>query len=151
MVATLTPAAHQTHAAVKPHASGHVIHHKTHGTTQPVPETPTQAKGQNRVLVVLMRRLGASKTFGENMIFMLNRAGASSASVPSTLRSSSSFPAGPQKTRRKTFACSFSSLKSFTFSSRPRARPSTFTQMTSRSSSTSLFARCRTCQRNQSR
>ncbi|KAG7450939.1 uncharacterized protein BT62DRAFT_984253 [Guyanagaster necrorhizus] len=29
---------------------------------------------QNRVLRVLMRRLGSSKTFGENMIFMLNRA-----------------------------------------------------------------------------
>ncbi|KIK63179.1 hypothetical protein GYMLUDRAFT_41504 [Collybiopsis luxurians FD-317 M1] len=28
----------------------------------------------NRVLLVLMRRLGSSKTFGENMIFMLNRA-----------------------------------------------------------------------------
>ncbi|ODN96475.1 hypothetical protein L198_04189 [Cryptococcus wingfieldii CBS 7118] len=32
------------------------------------------AKKNNRVLVVLMRRLGSSKTFGENMIFMLNRA-----------------------------------------------------------------------------
>ncbi|KAF7972718.1 hypothetical protein HWV62_17174 [Athelia sp. TMB] len=31
-------------------------------------------EGNNRVLHVLMRRLGASKTFGENMIFMLNRA-----------------------------------------------------------------------------
>lgn len=30
---------------------------------------------RNRVLRVLMRRLGSSKTFGENMIFMLNRAG----------------------------------------------------------------------------
>ncbi|KAG0703554.1 hypothetical protein DFH29DRAFT_916023 [Suillus ampliporus] len=29
---------------------------------------------QNRVLAVLMSRLGSSKTFGENMIFMLNRA-----------------------------------------------------------------------------
>ncbi|KAJ7076503.1 hypothetical protein B0H15DRAFT_595737 [Mycena belliarum] len=29
---------------------------------------------KNRVLQVLMRRLGSSKTFGENMIFMLNRA-----------------------------------------------------------------------------
>ncbi|PBL03917.1 hypothetical protein ARMGADRAFT_953099 [Armillaria gallica] len=29
---------------------------------------------KNRVLRVLMRRLGSSKTFGENMIFMLNRA-----------------------------------------------------------------------------
>lgn len=31
----------------------------------------------NRVLIVLMRRLGSSKTFGENVIFMLNRAGQS--------------------------------------------------------------------------
>lgn len=30
---------------------------------------------KNRVIRVLMRRLGSSKTFGENMIFMLNRAG----------------------------------------------------------------------------
>jgi Protein of unknown function (DUF2013) len=29
---------------------------------------------KNRVLNVLMRRLGSSQTFGENMIFMLNRA-----------------------------------------------------------------------------
>lgn len=29
----------------------------------------------NRVLVVLMRRLHNSKSFGENLIFMLNRAG----------------------------------------------------------------------------
>ena len=29
----------------------------------------------NRVLRILMRRLNSSKTFGENMIFMLNRAG----------------------------------------------------------------------------
>lgn len=36
-----------------------------------------EAKKNNRVLVVLMRRLGSSKTFGENMIFMLNRAGKS--------------------------------------------------------------------------
>ena len=31
----------------------------------------------NRVVRVLMRRLGMSKTFGENMIFMLNRASTS--------------------------------------------------------------------------
>ena len=31
------------------------------------------AKKHNRVLIVLMRRLGSSKTFGENVIFMLNR------------------------------------------------------------------------------
>ncbi|KAL1742299.1 hypothetical protein HDZ31DRAFT_43559 [Schizophyllum fasciatum] len=32
-----------------------------------------EGKNQNRVLSVLMRRLGSSKTFGENVIFMLNR------------------------------------------------------------------------------
>jgi hypothetical protein len=32
------------------------------------------SESKNRVLRVLMRRLGSSKTFGENMIFMLNRA-----------------------------------------------------------------------------
>ncbi|KAJ7465188.1 hypothetical protein FB451DRAFT_1488733 [Mycena latifolia] len=38
-------------------------------TPPPAPPEP-----KNRVLRVLMRRLGSSKTFGENMIFMLNRA-----------------------------------------------------------------------------
>jgi SPIN90/Ldb17, leucine-rich domain len=33
-------------------------------------------KTDNRVIQILMRRLGSSKTFGENLIFMLNRAGA---------------------------------------------------------------------------
>jgi hypothetical protein len=37
-------------------------------------ENIDDAKKNNRVLVVLMRRLGISKTFGENVIFMLNRA-----------------------------------------------------------------------------
>lgn len=41
---------------------------------------PEDAKKRNRVLIVLMRRLGSSKTFGENVIFMLNRAGTSSSS-----------------------------------------------------------------------
>lgn len=36
------------------------------------PSDPVDSK--NRVLKVLMRRLGSSRTFGENMIFMLNRA-----------------------------------------------------------------------------
>jgi len=35
---------------------------------------PKEPESQNRVLSVLMSRLGSSKTFGENMIFMLNRA-----------------------------------------------------------------------------
>ena len=30
---------------------------------------------ENRVVSVLMRRLGDSRTFGQNLIFMLNRAG----------------------------------------------------------------------------
>ena len=30
---------------------------------------------ENRVISILMRRLGSSRTFGENLIFMLNRAG----------------------------------------------------------------------------
>ncbi|KAJ7443921.1 hypothetical protein B0H11DRAFT_2090214 [Mycena galericulata] len=42
------------------------------GTTPLPPPAPSEPK--NRVLRVLMRRLGSSKTFGENMIFMLNRA-----------------------------------------------------------------------------
>jgi hypothetical protein len=33
-----------------------------------------EPESQNRVLTVLMSRLGSSKTLGENMIFMLNRA-----------------------------------------------------------------------------
>ncbi|CAK5263278.1 unnamed protein product [Mycena citricolor] len=35
---------------------------------------PSSSEPANRVLRILMRRLGSSKTFGENMIFMLNRA-----------------------------------------------------------------------------
>lgn len=34
----------------------------------------SSAESKNRVLRMLMRRLGSSQTFGENMIFMLNRA-----------------------------------------------------------------------------
>lgn len=46
-------------------------------TPLPVPQEPVKSiDSQNRVLHVLVRRLGASKTFGENMIFMLNRASA---------------------------------------------------------------------------
>ncbi|KAJ9110118.1 hypothetical protein QFC19_001789 [Naganishia cerealis] len=36
-------------------------------------EREEQGKRDNRVLSILMRRLGHSKTFGENIIFMLNR------------------------------------------------------------------------------
>ena len=35
----------------------------------------TDSEGSNRIISVLTRRLNSSKTFGENMIFMLNRAG----------------------------------------------------------------------------
>ncbi|WVQ91735.1 hypothetical protein IAS59_005538 [Cryptococcus gattii] len=59
---------------------GHTRNHhraKSGNTTQSGGYThdhQEEAKKNNRVLVVLMRRLGSSKTFGENMIFMLNRA-----------------------------------------------------------------------------
>lgn len=44
--------------------------------TKPHKEHPDkQVQVENRVLAVLMRRLGSSQTFGENLIFMLNRAG----------------------------------------------------------------------------
>ena len=49
-------------AAGPTHASAHSSKHRS-------PED------SNRILRVLMRRLNFSKTFGENMIFMLNRAG----------------------------------------------------------------------------
>lgn len=39
------------------------------------------SKSKNRVLGVLMSRLGDSKTFGENVIFMLNRCGESKSFV----------------------------------------------------------------------
>ena len=44
------------------------------GSNHPTPKHAA-AEEWNRVLRVLMRRLNSSKTFGENMIFMLNRAG----------------------------------------------------------------------------
>jgi hypothetical protein len=34
-----------------------------------------ESKRSNKVLKVLGKRIGTSKTFGENLIFMLNRAG----------------------------------------------------------------------------
>nr|XP_019008840.1 uncharacterized protein I206_06524 [Kwoniella pini CBS 10737]OCF47621.1 hypothetical protein I206_06524 [Kwoniella pini CBS 10737] len=43
-------------------------------SNQAIQSSKGETKKNNRVLVVLMRRLGSSKTFGENMIFMLNRA-----------------------------------------------------------------------------
>lgn len=50
--------------------------HDSQIATQPMDEEHSDdPKRRNRVLMVLMRRLGSSKTFGENIIFMLNRAG----------------------------------------------------------------------------
>ncbi|KAH7921468.1 hypothetical protein BV22DRAFT_1096457 [Leucogyrophana mollusca] len=42
--------------------------------TTPATAATKEAEAQNRVLNILIARLGSSKTFGENMIFMLNRA-----------------------------------------------------------------------------
>ena len=44
-------------------------HHRRHDSKQASPEE------SNRVLRILITRLNSTKTFGENMIFMLNRAG----------------------------------------------------------------------------
>jgi hypothetical protein len=52
----------------------HPHHHKKDSKGNVITDA-SEAKRANRVLAVLMRRLGGSKTFGENMIFMLNRAG----------------------------------------------------------------------------
>ncbi|GJE96647.1 DUF2013 domain-containing protein [Phanerochaete sordida] len=56
-------------AALPPHTHGHA---KTDSIPDGKPED------QNRVLRVLMARLGSCMTFGENLIFMLNRAGRTS-------------------------------------------------------------------------
>ena len=51
-------------------------HHRSHtGSALDGQQHAEDAKKLNRVLIVLMRRLNSSKTFGENVIFMLNRAG----------------------------------------------------------------------------
>ena len=53
-------------------------HQRSHtGSAVYTHEHSEDSKMMNRVLMVLMRRLGSSKTFGENVIFMLNRAGRS--------------------------------------------------------------------------
>jgi hypothetical protein len=52
-------------------------HQRAHTDSAPGQDTGEDVKKHNRVLMVLMRRLGSSKTFGENVIFMLNRAGGS--------------------------------------------------------------------------
>jgi hypothetical protein len=53
------------------HSRNHVRAH----TGSYGPDQSEESKKSNRVLMVLMRRLGTSKTFGENIVFMLNRAG----------------------------------------------------------------------------
>ncbi|GFZ49036.1 hypothetical protein JCM24511_06786 [Saitozyma sp. JCM 24511] len=49
-------------------------HQRAHTHSGTAVDASEEPKKQNRVLMVLMRRLGSSKTFGENVIFMLNRA-----------------------------------------------------------------------------
>ena len=44
-------------------------------TTKPQNQVTSATHSENRVLHVLIRRHGTSQTFGENLIFMLNRAG----------------------------------------------------------------------------
>jgi hypothetical protein len=44
-------------------------------TTKPQNHLTNATHTENRVLHVLIRRHGTSQTFGENLIFMLNRAG----------------------------------------------------------------------------
>jgi hypothetical protein len=44
---------------------------------KPLSDLTNVTNSQNRVLHVLIRRHGTSQTFGENLIFMLNRAGES--------------------------------------------------------------------------
>jgi hypothetical protein len=44
------------------------------GDEEPNSNPVKAAEPKNRVIRVMMRRLGSCKTFGENMIFMLNRA-----------------------------------------------------------------------------
>jgi hypothetical protein len=76
-----------TESATRSTTALHSLGHEEGGrprahSVSPAPSVPQpctednveDAKKRNRVLVVLMRRLGLSKTFGENVIFMLNRA-----------------------------------------------------------------------------
>lgn len=104
MVASIPPT-----AATKPH--------KDH------PEKQVQA--ENRVLTVLMRRLGSSQTFGENMIFMLNRAG-KHLLLRLYYPSNHCFKVG----HPKIFACSFWCSKSCIFYLRRKGHPNIFTPTT---------------------
>ncbi|KAG8857026.1 hypothetical protein FRB96_005956 [Tulasnella sp. 330] len=73
MVAALpqSPAHIQSHAQPRPHALNAPSSSPERKAGR---ETPQSQPAQNRVLKVLLRRLDSSKTFGENLIFMLNRA-----------------------------------------------------------------------------
>jgi hypothetical protein len=99
MVATLAPlpaapssaASTSRHPPNTSHQNGH--HHSRSidkGKRAAPPPPPLEAAGAgeakkaNRILSVLLSRLGASKTFGENMIFMLNRAGRSGPDLTSS-------------------------------------------------------------------
>jgi hypothetical protein len=58
----------------KYHAGQEVLEQQTEKEKERQREKEVEeTKGKNRVLGVLMSRLGNSKTFGENVIFMLNR------------------------------------------------------------------------------
>lgn len=87
-------------------------------------EREEQSKRDNRVLSVLMRRLGHSKTFGENIIFMLNRSREyfTSRSLQPLISS--------QRTTPKISACSFLFSKFSICFSRHQAPRNTFSRMT---------------------
>lgn len=50
------------------------LHPETPQPDAKFPRDGNKSGSENRVLRVLMSRLGLSMTFGENLIFMLNRA-----------------------------------------------------------------------------
>jgi hypothetical protein len=63
------------------------------------------AHSNNRVLHVLIRRHGTSQTFGENLIFMLNRAGRRI--FPCAVYSLDSFHWAYQGEPRRTSSCNY--------------------------------------------
>lgn len=93
----------------------------------------------NRVLKTLSEMLGALKTFGENLIFILNRLGG----LPEL---SPDIADAEQTRRRKASASLCSSSKCSTCFSARRRLSSTSTRTTSASSSTSSFVSSLTCQ-----
>lgn len=84
-----TTATHPAHSGANPGVGGvsvggvsiggvsSAVVASTSNTQQPQEQSsiPDGSHADNRVVRVLMGRLGSSKTFGENIIFMLNRAG----------------------------------------------------------------------------